>query len=245
MVRKAVKDIGDDSYVDDLASIESEGLSHKICEKLVKINKQSLDIAGGVHVGKEDFDVGADGQGIMFGYATDETEDSMSLTILMATRLGKRLTDVCKSGHLWWLRPDGKTHVTIEYQQNTDGPVEPLKVHTEVISTQHAVPGVKKRSEEFEGYSGVEKTASSMEEVNKLIEKEVIKETLKEIILKNREAGPDPLRGLHPQAQQPPREGRDPGPYADRHHRHIADKPSARKLRTSKDYTYIAVGWRV
>merc|ERR1719174_3393113 len=121
----------------------------------------------------------------MFGYASDETEDCMPLTILMATRLGKKLTDVRKSGKLWWLGPDGKTQVTIEYTQNADGSVEPKKVHTVVISTQHAAPGVTKRSKECEGYTGADETAPSMEEMNKLIEKEVIQETLKEIILKN------------------------------------------------------------
>merc|ERR1712093_538869 len=185
MGRKAVKGIGYTSYQEALDSIESKGLSHKTCEVLVRINKQSPDIAGGVHVGKEDLDIGAGDQGIMFGYASDETEDCMPLTILMATRLGKKLTDVRKSGHLWWLRPDGKTQVTIEYTQNSDGSVEPKKIHTVVISTQHAAPGVTKRSKECEGYSGAEMTAPSMEEMNKLIEKEVIQETLKEIILKN------------------------------------------------------------
>eukprot|EP00660_Eupelagonema_oceanica_P005716 gene5716-11795_t len=92
----------------------------------------------------------------MFGYASDETKDCMPLTHLVATRLGKRLTDVRKSGQLWWLRPDGKTQVTIKYRQNDDGSVTPLKVHTVVISTQHAAPGVTKRSEECEGYKGEE-----------------------------------------------------------------------------------------
>ena len=78
----------------------------KVC-----INKQSPDIAGGMHVGKDEMDVGAGDQGIMFGYASDETEDCMPLTHLVATRLGKKLTDVRKDGSLWWLRPDGKTQV--------------------------------------------------------------------------------------------------------------------------------------
>merc|ERR1712213_283848 len=76
----------------------------------------------------------------MFGYASDETEDCMGLTHSMATRLGKKLTDVRKDGSLWWLRPDGKTQVTIEYLQREDGSVEPRKIHTVVISTQHAEP---------------------------------------------------------------------------------------------------------
>merc|ERR1719487_4472 len=157
------------------------GLSYKTCEVLVRINKQSPDIAGGVHVGKEDLDVGAGDQGIMFGYASDETADCMPLTILMATRLGKTLTDVRKSGHLWWLRPDGKTQVTIEYQQHPDGSVEPLKVHTVVISTQHAEPSKALRSKEVGGYSGPEATAPSMEEMNKLIVKEMIEKCLEVI----------------------------------------------------------------
>merc|ERR1712070_567643 len=140
VVRGVVAGIGFDSYVDDLSSVDSKGLSHKTCEVLVRINKQSPDIAGGVHVGKEDLDVGAGDQGIMFGYASDETADCMPLTHSMATHLGKTLTDVRKSGELWWLRPDGKTQVTIEYQQKPDGSVQPLKFHTVVISTQHAEP---------------------------------------------------------------------------------------------------------
>merc|ERR1712232_1494852 len=148
--------IGYDSFVDDLGSAESKGLSCKSCEVLVRINKQSPDIAGGVHVGKDDLDIGAGDQGIMFGYASDETEVCMPLTILMATRLGKKLTDVRKNGLLWWLRPDGKTQVTIEYKENEDGSVEPLNIHTVVISTQHAEPSKAKRSEEVEGYKGAE-----------------------------------------------------------------------------------------
>jgi len=160
-------------------------LSDKTCEVLVRINKQSPDIAGGVHVGKEDLDVGAGDQGIMFGYASDETEDCMPLTHSMATRLGKKLTDVRKSGDLWWLRPDGKTQVTIEYLQRGDGSVEPQKIHTVVISTQHAEPSKATRCKEVAGYKGPDATAPSMEEMNKLIEEKVIKKTLEEIKLKN------------------------------------------------------------
>merc|ERR1739847_55653 len=159
VVRGAVAKIGYDSFVDDLSSVDSKGLSDKTCEVIVRINKQSPDIAGGVHVGKDDMDVGAGDQGIMFGYASDETEVCMPLTILIATRLGKKLTDVRKDGSLWWLRPDGKTRVTIEYKQNDDGSVEPLKIHTVVISTQHAEPGKAVRSQECKGYKGPEMTA--------------------------------------------------------------------------------------
>merc|ERR1712023_375682 len=185
IVRQAVQDIGYDTYEDDLSSVDSKGLSDKTCEVLVRINKQSPDIAGGVHVGKEDLDVGAGDQGIMFGYASDETEDCMPLTHSMATRLGKTLTDVRKSGELWWLRPDGKTQVTIEYQQKADGSVEPTKIHTVVISTQHAEPNKATRKKEVEGYEGADETAPSMEEMNKLIIEKVVKRTLSEIILKN------------------------------------------------------------
>merc|ERR1739848_715586 len=140
---------------------------------------------GGVHVGKDEMDVGAGDQGIMFGYASDETEDCMPLTHSVATRLGKKLTDVRKSGKLWWLRPDGKTQVTIEYLQNADGSVEPQKIHTVVISTQHAEPGVALRSKEVEGWTGAEDTAPNMARMNELIVSEVIVECLEEITLKN------------------------------------------------------------
>merc|ERR1712203_1233722 len=160
-VRGVVAKIGFDSYVDDLSSVDSKGLSDKTCEVLVRINKQSPDIAGGVHVGKDDLDVGAGDQGIMFGYA---------------------------SGHLWWLRPDGKTQVTIEYLQKPDGSVEPKKIHTVVISTQHAEPIKATRRKEVAGYTGPDATAPSMEEMNKLIVEEVVKKTLQEIKLKNGES---------------------------------------------------------
>merc|ERR1719162_1117156 len=185
VVRSVVSKIGFDSFVDDLSSVDSKGLSCKTCEVIVRINKQSPDIAGGVHVGKDDMDCGAGDQGIMFGYASDETEDSMPLTHSMATRLGKKLTDVRKSGHLWWLRPDGKTQVTIEYLQRADGSVEPRKIHTVVISTQHAEPLKATRRKEVAGYTDPDATAPSMEEMNKLIVEVVVKKTLSEIKLKN------------------------------------------------------------
>merc|ERR1712139_757778 len=185
-VRGVVSHGGFDSYEDDLSRVDSKGLSDKTCEVLVRINKQSPDIAGGVHVGKDDLDVGAGDQGIMFGYASDETEDCMPLTHSMATRLGKKLTDVRKDGSLWRLRPDGKTQVTIEYKQNDDGSVEPLKIHTVVISTQHAEPSKAKRSKESDGeYKGPEMLAPTMEMMNKHIEKDVIVKCLEEIKLKN------------------------------------------------------------
>merc|ERR1712164_208039 len=187
VVRGVVAKIGFDSFVDDLSSVDSKGISDKTCEVIVRINKQSPDIAGGVHgnFSRDDMDVGAGDQGIMFGYASDETEDCMPLTHSMATTLGKTLTDVRKSGELCWLRPDGKTQVTIEYVQKADGSVEPRKIHTVVISTQHAEPLKATRRAEVAGYTGPDATAPSMDEMNKLIVEEVIKKTLEEITLKN------------------------------------------------------------
>ena len=191
VVRKQVREIGFDSFVDDLSSVDSKGLSCSTCEVLVRINKQSPDIAGGVHVGKSDLDVGAGDQGIMFGYASDETENCMPLTHMMATKLGKVLTEVRKDGSLWWLRPDGKTQVTIKYIQHTDGSVEPLQIHTVVISTQHAEPVKAKRTIEQDGadnrpaYKGKEEMAPTMEEMNELIHDKVIVATLESIKLKN------------------------------------------------------------
>jgi S-adenosylmethionine synthetase len=185
VIRGVVAKIGFDSFVDDLSSVDSKGLSDKTCEVIVRINKQSPDIAGGVHVARDEMDVGAGDQGIMFGYASDETEDCMPLTHSMATHLGKTLTDVRKNGKLWWLRPDGKTQVTIEYVTKPDGSVEPQKIHTVLISTQHAEPLKAVRSKECEGYTGPEMTAPSMDDMNKAIIEDVVKATLRDIILKN------------------------------------------------------------
>jgi S-adenosylmethionine synthetase len=191
IVRNEIKKIGFDSYVEDLSSVHSKGLSCDTCEVLVRINKQSPDISGGVWVGKSDLDVGAGDQGIMFGYASDETDSAMPLTHLFATKLGKKLTEVRKDGTLWWLRPDGKTQVTIQYKQHVDGTVEPLQIHTVVISTQHAEPLKAKRTDEQDGkdfrgkYAGEEQIAPSMEEMNELIHEKVIVATMNEIQLKN------------------------------------------------------------
>jgi len=194
IVRAQIREIGFDSFVDDLTSVDSKGLSCDSCEVLVRINKQSPDIAGGVHVGKDELDVGAGDQGIMFGYASDETESCMPLTHLLATKLGKQLTDVRKDGSLWWLRPDGKTQVTIAYDQHADGSVSPTKIHTVVISTQHAEPSKAKRTVEQDGkdnrgaYTGEEQIAPTMAEMNELIHDNVIVKTLESIMLKSGES---------------------------------------------------------
>jgi S-adenosylmethionine synthetase len=86
--------------------------------------------------GNED-DVGAGDQGLMFGYATDETEECMPLTSVLSHGLNIQLSKLRNDGTLPWLRPDTKTQVTIEYKKD-DGAVVPLRVHTVVISTQHA-----------------------------------------------------------------------------------------------------------
>jgi len=170
-------------------SVESKGLSCDACEVLVRINK-SPDIASGVCTwASRDLDVGAGDQGSVFGYGS--TADCMPLTHLIATRLGKQLTDVRKDGSLWWLRPDGKTQITIEYVQHADGSVEPKKIHTIVISTQHAEPLKQKRSLEQAGkdmrgkYEGPEMIAPSMADMNEAIHEHVILATLNAIKLKN------------------------------------------------------------
>ena len=127
VVRDTIRNIGYDS--------DSKGLDYKSCNVVIAIDHQSPDIAL-VHINKKIEDIGAGDQGIMFGYATNETEELMPLSHLLATKLGKRLTDVRKDGTLKWVRPDGKTQVTVEYKDD-NGHMIPIRVHTVVISTQH------------------------------------------------------------------------------------------------------------
>ena len=81
---------------------------------------------------KDDLDDGADNQSIMFEYATDETENGVLVTGLMATRLEKKWSNARENGDLWWMRPHGKTQVTIEHVQGTDGSLDPRKIRTVV-----------------------------------------------------------------------------------------------------------------
>jgi S-adenosylmethionine synthetase len=106
---------------------------------LVHLEEQSPDIGQGVHgLGTKALeDIGAGDQGHMFGYATDETPELMPLTHMLATQLGHRLTQVRKDGTVPWLRPDGKTQVSIEYKKE-GGAMVPVRVHTILISTQHS-----------------------------------------------------------------------------------------------------------
>lgn len=127
VIREALKDIG----YDDVA----KGLDYRTCNVIVAIEEQSPDIGQSVDAAKLE-DTGAGDQGIMFGYASDETETYMPLTHSLATSLGARLTEVRKDGTCPWVRPDGKTQVTCEYRMDAGRPI-PLRVHTVVISTQH------------------------------------------------------------------------------------------------------------
>jgi S-adenosylmethionine synthetase len=128
VVRDAIKKIGYDD--------KAKGFDYKTCNVVVAIEAQSPDIAQGVHQNRRDEDIGAGDQGIMFGYATDETEEMMPLSHMLATKLGKRLTDVRKQGLVKWVRPDGKTQVTVVYK-NVKGVMVPQRVHTVLISCQH------------------------------------------------------------------------------------------------------------
>ncbi len=130
IVRNAIKEIGYDN--------ENTDIDYRTCKIHLNISKQSSDIALGVDKSLEEkegenvISEGAGDQGIMFGFACDETEDLMPMPIYLAHKLAKRLTDVRKQKILDYLRPDGKTQVTVEYEGNI-----PVRVHTIVISTQH------------------------------------------------------------------------------------------------------------
>ena len=134
IAREVIRDIGYDSA--------AYGFDCDTCAVLTAIDEQSGDIAMGVNRSLElkegqqgeDLTNGAGDQGMMFGYACDETPELMPLPISLAQKMARRLAEVRKSGQLNYLRPDGKTQVTVEY----DGENRPVRVDTVVVSTQHA-----------------------------------------------------------------------------------------------------------
>ena len=133
IVRNTVVEIGYDS--------SEKGFDGNTCAVMIALDKQSTDIAMGVDQALESKkgesdpdDIGAGDQGMMFGYATDETEEYMPYSANLAQKLSKQLTKVRKDGTLPYLRPDGKTQVTVEYNEDK----QPVRLDAIVVSSQHA-----------------------------------------------------------------------------------------------------------
>jgi len=129
VIRDAVRDAGYDD--------PAKGLDYKTCNVIVALEEQSPDIAQSVDAAKVE-DIGAGDSCIVFGYACEETPEFMPLSHVLATKLSARLAEVRKDGTLDWIRPDGKTQVTLEYANNESGVPVPKRVHSIVISAQHS-----------------------------------------------------------------------------------------------------------
>ncbi len=124
LVRKVIREIGYDK-----PELEFDA---NTCEIILKLHSQSPDISQGI-TATDDKDQGAGDQGLMFGYASNETEELMPMPIILAHKLTKKLSEVRKSNELSWVRPDGKSQVSVEYENG-----KPKKIETIVLSTQHA-----------------------------------------------------------------------------------------------------------
>src|SRR5690625_3660688 len=155
IVRETIKKIG--------YTRAKYGFDAETCAVLTAIDEQSADIAGGVDEALEVREgdtkeaIGAGDQGLMFGYACDETEELMPLPIFLAHRLAKQLADVRKDGTLGYLRPEGKTQVTIEYDENN----QPARVDTVVISTPHHQDVTNEQIEKDKREQVIEKVTTS------------------------------------------------------------------------------------
>lgn len=131
VVRDTVKEVGYDS--------KEKGLDYKTMDVLIRLEEQSNQIAGCVHTNKEIEDICAGDQGMMFGYATNETKELMPLTHVLATSITRMLDEIRIKGVPYkaeWLRPDGKAQVTVEYIRN-QGELIPKRIHTILVSVQH------------------------------------------------------------------------------------------------------------